>query len=100
MRSTLLIVSIYLSLFNFLTVSHAKDMPDFGMKNGRSEEGIIKVDLPLPIVEKELRELLLKKGSQITEISNFKIDPIKRSVFIDGKLDLPDSILLTMEEKA
>jgi hypothetical protein len=100
MRNLLVLLSFIWSVSILCTQVQAKDYEDLGMNNGRSEEGIIKVDLPLPIVKHEITSLLTANGSMIKEVSRFDIDPVKRVLFIDGKLIMPDSLLLTMEETA
>lgn len=100
MKNLLVLLSFIWSLSILCTSVQAKSYEDLGMNNGRSEEGIIKIDLPLPIVKHEITSLLTSEGSMIKEISRFDIDPVKRVLFIDGKLIMPDSLLLTMEETA
>lgn len=100
MRKLVILLSLFCSVSIFSTNVVAKSYEDLGMQDGRSEEGIIKVDLPLPIVKEEISKLLIADGSLIKEISRFEIDPIKRILFLDGKLIMPQGMLLSMEETA
>jgi len=100
MKKLAVLVSLFCSLSILSTLSMAKSYEDLGMLDGRSEEGIVKVDLPLPIVKHEIVSLLTADDSLIKEISRFDIDPVKRVLFIDGKLIMPQSMLLSMEDTA
>ncbi len=100
MRKQSFLLSLLCTLTILCTNSFAKNYPDLGMNSGRSEEGLIKVDLPLPIVKNEIIGLLTGENGPINEITRFDIDPVKRVLFVDGKLTMPDSLLLSMEDTA
>lgn len=100
MKNALLLLILFFTLSILSTKSDAKDLSEYGMIGGVSEEGIIKIDLPLPVVENELKGLLLGNDSLVKNLDFLKIDPIKRTLAIKGDLELPESILLTLEEKA
>ncbi|EQC50058.1 hypothetical protein M901_2042, partial [Bacteriovorax sp. DB6_IX] len=53
MRKLVILLSLFCSVSIFSTNVVAKSYEDLGMQDGRSEEGMIKVDLPLPIVKEE-----------------------------------------------
>lgn len=100
MKNTFKIVIFLFTLSIFSTPIYGRDLSEYGMINGVSEEGIVKVDFPLVLVENEIKELLLKEDSVLKKIDFLKLDPITRSLTFKGEINLPDSLLLTMEEKA
>lgn len=106
MRKLVLRLVIIFSLFNILTVTYAKPLENVGPTYDRSdeemgrEEGLVKLNWPLKYLRYDLKDLLLKEGSAISSLSKIDLNPIDRTLHLDGKLIIPDSLLLTMEEKA
>ncbi|EQC45271.1 hypothetical protein [Bacteriovorax sp. Seq25_V] len=100
MRNLILLLAAFLTVSTFSTKSFAYDLVDYGMIGTTSEEGLIKVDLPLPIIESEIQSMLLGDDSYIKSIDVLKLDPINRTLTFKGEVEMPESLLLTMEEKA
>lgn len=100
MQKALKKLTAVLFLLSLMVSPQAKQMPSYGMVEGESQEGLIKVDLPLPLVEIELKELLLSADSPVKRIDVFELDPIHNTLFLSGEIELPTSLLLTLEEQA
>ncbi len=100
MSKPLKLLTVVLFLLSTMLSSNAKHLPDFGMLEGESQEGLVKVDLPLPLIEMELKELLLNPASPIKNIRTFELDPINNTLFLAGDIEMPSSLLLTLEEQA
>lgn len=100
MTNVLKKLTAVLILMTFSLGLSAKHMPDYGMIEGESQEGLVKVDLPFPLVDMELRDLLQAEGSPIKSIETLKLDPINNTFILEGSLILPSSILHTLEEQA
>ncbi len=100
MKNIILLLTVFLTVSIFSTKSEAYDLVDYGMVGSSSEEGLLKIDIPLPIIENELRAILLQKDSYVKNIELLKLDPINRTLTFKGDIEMPESLLLTMEEKA
>ncbi len=105
LKSKFLLV-ILLTVTIFSTQVQAKPMHS-GPINSRAdeewgnEEALVSLKWPLKFLRYDLQDLLVGDGKgSFKEISKIDLDPINRTFHLDATVNIPDSMLLSMEDKA
>lgn len=62
-----------------------------------SEEAIVAVSVPLDIVKREVRTILLSEDSPIVEVHRLDFNAISRLMILEGLIEIPSDILHDME---
>lgn len=99
-----LFLAIFLTVSIFSTQVQAKSMhsgaiysradEEFG-----NEEALVSAKWPLKFLRQDLQSLL-GEDSSFKSISKIDMDPINRTLLLDATIIIPDSMMLSMEDKA
>ncbi len=66
-----------------------------------NEEALVSLKFPLKFLRQDLQDVLVKpEDSYFKEISKIDLNPIDRTLHLDATIIMPDSMLLSMEDKA
>lgn len=84
-----------------MQVGHSRILMDHGDVHSQNYEGaseaLVVVNLPIEIVKRELRGLLLMQDSPISEILRMDFDPLHRLFILEGVISLPVDLLRDLE---
>lgn len=108
MKKSWVFVLILMLVSNILTVElsaevitghdpyHEKVRGEEG--NGQlAEEALVTVNIPITLVKRELKTILLSEGSPVKKIDRLEFDPMNRLLMIEGDLEVPSDIMHDLE---
>ncbi|PIQ59482.1 MAG: hypothetical protein COW00_10200 [Bdellovibrio sp. CG12_big_fil_rev_8_21_14_0_65_39_13] len=102
-NSALLFLSIFLTAVNGLNAAVTDPNVSYNVKRGDvivSEEGLVVLNVPMDLVVRKAREILLAPGTQIVELSRFEMDPAQNLMLMEGIAELPADIITDMNDIA
>ncbi|MBT3584030.1 MAG: hypothetical protein HN509_03910 [Halobacteriovoraceae bacterium] len=87
-------------------MAFSKSYSDAAVANPRkqvvptSEEPLVWAQIPVSLIEREARKILLTEGTTITRLDRLDFNPIRRLVNIAGEMTLPPDIVHDMQDIA
>ena len=96
-------LSIFLMAVSFTNARELSEGIPYNVMKGDipiTEEGIVRLTLPIQIIKPKIIEALETDGTQIKKINRLDFDPIKRLVMLEGVAELPADIVFDMNDIA
>lgn len=86
------------SLTARVIIDHYQNHPENSLVE--AEEALVAVSLPIELVQREVRNLVLTEGSVIKELSRLDFDPIGQLMIVEGEIEIPTIVLNDFQSMA